>query len=430
MSDVAIRVEGLSKSYRLGGKQEPYKTLRESLIGAAKAPLRMLRGRRAGKPETLWALRDVSFEVRTGEVVGIIGRNGAGKSTLLKILARITDPSEGRAEIHGRIGSMLEVGTGFHPELSGRENIFLNGVILGMRRAEIARKFDEIVAFAEIEKFVDTPVKHYSSGMYVRLAFAVGAHLDPEILLVDEVLAVGDASFQKRCLGKMSEVAGQGRTVFFVTHDMAAIAALCTRAMVFEQGRLVHSDTAQAAIAEYLRRVSNTASIPLAERRDRQGNGLLRFTGLAIRNAHGEASDTISAGEDVTIELTYDVAAAGVRQVVFQLAFFDSLGRTLFVCFTRTVNQSFDAVPSGSRILCRIPRLPLAPGAYGISVWCKEGSHNLADRIDAAARFTVTSGDFFGTGKVPPQDGGPFMVRHDWELVDAAGVAATERALP
>ena len=227
MSDIVIRVDSLSKQYRIGGKQEGYRTLRDTLTETFVSPFRrarkLLRGHAYGAAELdeiIWALRDISFEVKRGEVVGIIGRNGAGKTTLLKILSRITEPTEGYAEIHGRVGSLLEVGTGFHPELTGRENIYLNGAILGMKKAEIERKFDEIVDFAEIEKFIDTPVKHYSSGMYVRLAFAVAAHMEPEILLVDEVLAVGDAAFQKKCLGKMGEVAEGGRTVLFVSHNM------------------------------------------------------------------------------------------------------------------------------------------------------------------------------------------------------------------
>src|ERR1051325_6790860 len=234
MSDIAIKVEGLGKRYRIGAKQQGYKTLREKIDDVALRPFRAVRSltRRNGhnpkseirspKPEMLWALKDVSFEVKRGEVVGIIGRNGAGKSTLLKILSRVTDPTEGHADISGRVGSLLEVGTGFHPELTGRENIYLNGSILGMKRVEIQRQFDEIVAFAEVEKFIDTPVKHYSSGMYLRLAFAVAAYLDPEILVIDEVLAVGDAAFQKKCLGKMEDIARHGRTVLFVSHNLGA----------------------------------------------------------------------------------------------------------------------------------------------------------------------------------------------------------------
>jgi lipopolysaccharide transport system ATP-binding protein len=252
MSDVAIRVSGLSKRYRLG-RRAGYRTLRDSLASAAKAPARLLRRSTREAAPTLWALKDVSFEVNHGEVVGIIGRNGAGKSTLLKVLSRITEPTDGRAETWGRLGSLLEVGTGFHPELTGRENVFMNGAILGMRNAEIRRKFDEIVSFAEVEKFIDTPVKHYSSGMYTRLAFAVAAHLEPEILVVDEVLAVGDAEFQKKCLGKMSEVAHQGRTVLFVSHNMNAIEQLCGSALLLERGQVAeYSRDVRQVIKGYL----------------------------------------------------------------------------------------------------------------------------------------------------------------------------------
>ncbi len=258
MSDIAISAHGLGKQFTIGGPQERYKTLRDTLADMALAPVRgaraLLRGQARPRPrtESFWALRDVSFEVRRGEVVGIVGRNGAGKSTLLKVLSRITEPTEGYAELRGRVGTLLEVGTGFHPELTGGENIFLNGTILGMRRAEIERKFDEIVEFAEVERFIDTPVKHYSSGMYLRLAFAVAAHLDPEILIVDEVLAVGDAQFQKKCLGKMEDVANAGRTVLFVSHNMAAVRTLCSQTIMLKGGRVAAIGPTDQVIAQYL----------------------------------------------------------------------------------------------------------------------------------------------------------------------------------
>jgi lipopolysaccharide transport system ATP-binding protein len=253
MGQIAIRVEGLGKKFRIGAP-ERYRTLRDTLTDTLTAPVHWLRrARNGGAPaETFWALKDVSFEVKHGEVIGIIGRNGAGKSTLLKILSRITEPTEGHAEIHGRVVSLLEVGTGFHAELSGRENIFLNGAILGMKRAEIQRKFDEIVAFAEVEKFIDTPVKHYSSGMYMRLAFAVAAHLEPEILIVDEVLAVGDQRFQEKCLNKMGDVSKQGRTILFVSHSMSSIQRLCERVLVLEAGRVRMDARTAEAVSEYL----------------------------------------------------------------------------------------------------------------------------------------------------------------------------------
>ena len=257
MSDVAIRVDGVGKQYRLGGVKERYSTLGDQIRKWTSLRTILTRRRRSRdeKNPPFWALKDVSFEVKRGEVLGIIGRNGAGKSTLLKILSRITEPTEGAIDIHGRVGSLLEVGTGFHPELTGRENVYLNGAILGMRRTEIVRQFDEIVAFAEVEKFIDTPVKHYSSGMYTRLAFAVAAHLEPDILIVDEVLAVGDAQFQKKCLGKMGDVAKGGRTVLFVSHNMGAIQSLCTSAVLLHAGRLENIGKTATIVSAYLIRV-------------------------------------------------------------------------------------------------------------------------------------------------------------------------------
>lgn len=251
-----LRVENVGKLYRVGARQEAYSTLREALTASLRAPFKRLRNGRSNG-ETVWALNDVSFEVQPGEVLGVIGRNGAGKSTLLKILSRITEPTTGRAELFGRVGSLLEVGTGFHPELTGRENIFLNGAVLGMKRTEIARKFDEIVAFAEIDRFLGTPVKHYSSGMYMRLAFAVAAHLEPEILLVDEVLAVGDAAFQKKCLGKMGDVAKEGRTVLFVSHNMTAVKSLCGRTLWLDKGQILEVGASGQVVSDYLEKESN-----------------------------------------------------------------------------------------------------------------------------------------------------------------------------
>src|SRR5207253_1021794 len=280
MSDAIITVENLGKKYSLRHQcNERYTALRDVI---AEKALGFFKNLKSGNgvsvsKEDFWALKDVSFEVQRGEVVGIIGRNGAGKSTLLKILSRITEPTEGRVRIKGRVASLLEVGTGFHPELTGRENIFLNGAILGMTKAEIKSKFDEIVAFAETEKFLDTPVKRYSSGMYVRLAFAVAAHLEPEILIVDEVLAVGDAEFQQKCLGKMEQVSRGGRTVLFVSHNMAALEALCSSGLVLAEGELVTRADAKAAVETYLRQLSRRGPLPLDTRRDREGSGMLRF---------------------------------------------------------------------------------------------------------------------------------------------------------
>ena len=304
-----IQVRNLSKQYRLGARQAAYGTLRESLVEAVRAPLERLRnGRR--KSEILWALKDVSFEVQPGEVVGIIGRNGAGKSTLLKILSQITDPTEGEIDLYGRVASLLEVGTGFHPELTGRENIYLNGALLGMRRAEIARKFDEIVAFSEVEQFLDTPVKRYSSGMYVRLAFAVAAHLEPEILVVDEVLAVGDAEFQKKCLGKMSDVAKHGRTVLFVSHNMPAVKSLCQRAILLDAGQVSVEGDVDSVVNKYLTadgdQMARTGIIPDDAKRlygtDEAKLRLVRLTDLA-----GKDVSQLYLGQSCRVQMTFEV---------------------------------------------------------------------------------------------------------------------------
>ncbi len=298
-----IKVENLSKQYRIGARKESYATLRDTIAGAVRAPFNALgRNGRSGK-NTIWALKDVNFEVVPGEVVGIIGRNGAGKSTLLKILSQITEPTTGQVEVYGRIASLLEVGTGFHPELSGRENIFLNGAILGMRRAEIAHKFDEIVAFAETEKFIDTPVKRYSSGMLVRLAFAVAAHLEPEILLVDEVLAVGDVAFQKKCLGKMNDVASKGRTVLFVSHNTAAVQKLCQRAVWLESGKVKEDAAASAVLENYLHEMQDDFGSDLASR-----NGDFVITKARMFGESGQESQAFMTGESLRVELDYKCA--------------------------------------------------------------------------------------------------------------------------
>ena len=279
MADLAVSISHVAKRYRLGQLQDPYGRLTETIWGAMTAPFRRSASRPASSRE-LWALSDVSLDVRRGEVVGIIGRNGAGKSTLLKVLSRITEPTSGRVVMKGRVASLLEVGTGFHPELSGRENVYLSGAILGMRRAEIRRKFDEIVAFSEVERFLDTPVKRYSSGMQVRLGFAVAAHLEPEILIVDEVLAVGDAAFQRRCLAKMEDVTHEGRTVLFVSHNMASVESLCTRAVLLQSGQVVADGGVREVVDAYLHSIESLPAASVADREDRRGDGRLRFTNI------------------------------------------------------------------------------------------------------------------------------------------------------
>lgn len=319
MTDNAILVDGLSKLYRIGRKKRSYQTLRDTIADTFSEPFRraagLLRGQSAAAveaDENIWALKDVSFEIKKGEVVGFIGSNGAGKSTLLKVLSRITEPTEGFAEIHGRVGSLLEVGTGFHPELTGRENVYLNGAILGMKRAEINRKFDEIVAFSEVEKFIDTPVKHYSSGMYLRLAFAVAAHLEPEILIVDEVLAVGDASFQKKCQEKMRDVAKEGRTVLFVSHNMYAIKRLCERAIMLTGGRVMKDGPAQHVVSAYLNAGRDTTAQRLwPDISKAPGNEVVRLLSVKVKTEDGVVSEVVDIRRPVGIEMEYEVLQAG-----------------------------------------------------------------------------------------------------------------------
>jgi lipopolysaccharide transport system ATP-binding protein len=321
MGDVIIRVERLSKQYQLGVKPERFKTLRDTMTNAIARPFRRGARRWPGRNEQttlsnniVWALRDVSFDVTRGEVVGIIGRNGAGKSTLLKILSRITEPSFGCAEIEGRIGSLLEVGTGFHQELTGRDNIYLNGAIIGMKRAEIVRKFDEIVAFAEVERFLDTPVKHYSTGMYLRLAFAVAAHLEPEILLVDEVLAVGDARFQRKCLNKMQDVGREGRTVLFVSHNMLAVTRLCERTILLEDGSILRDGPSHEVVSAYLSSgLGTTAVREWVDLAATPGGEVARLRAVRVRRADGQISDVIDIRHSVGIEIEYEVLQSGYR---------------------------------------------------------------------------------------------------------------------
>jgi len=375
MSDLALRIDHLSKSYRIshaqhGQKIGRYKTLREDLLALPRDLWSAIRGRNGTEHETIWALRDISFEIKQGEVLGIIGRNGAGKSTLLKILSRITEPTEGRAEVYGRIGSLLEVGTGFHPELTGRENIFLNGAVLGMRRNEIARKFDEIVAFAEVEKFIDTPVKFYSSGMYVRLAFAVAAHLEPEILLVDEVLAVGDAAFQKKCLGRMGDVAKEGRTVLFVSHSMGSIQRLCNRAMLLNDGSVMMDGPVGKTIQEYLLMGMERAGERIWTDIDKApGDDVVRVRAIRVTNQYGQVCSSFDVRDPVRIELEYWVLSEGYPLLV-QLIVSNAMGQRLF-----NVKDNLDSPwsmdiprPTGLyRTVCEIPGDFLNEGELFIS---------------------------------------------------------------
>jgi len=406
-SDFALSIRGVSKRYRIG-MENASTTLREALV-------RSVSGERPSADSILWALRDVSLDVARGETVGIIGRNGAGKSTLLKLISRITWPTEGEIRLYGRIGSLLEVGTGFHPELTGRENIFLNGTILGMRKHEIQRRFDEIVAFAEIDRFLDTPVKRYSSGMYIRLAFAVAAHLDPEILVVDEVLAVGDAAFQRKCLGKMGEVAReQGRAVLFVSHNMVAITALCGRAVLLEQGRLTDDGAAGAVVQHYLRSLETLVTTPLADRRDRTGNGALRFETVTVRNA-GAGGGLIRSGDDVRIEIRYSSSARTLQNVHVAAVLHGSFDEQLCQLSSASQRRDFDEVPGSGTFTCTIPRFPFEPGAYRITLYSTV-TNDIADWVMHAAVMEVEPGDYFGTGRMNDEGQGSFLVPHAWDV--------------
>jgi lipopolysaccharide transport system ATP-binding protein len=366
MSDIAIQVEGLGKRYKLGVESQRYKALRDVLTERIVHPFTRRKSvRKAPSGKTFWALDGISFEVQRGEVIGVIGRNGAGKSTLLKILSRITDPTVGRATIHGRVGALLEVGTGFHPELTGRENIFLNGAILGMRKTEIAAKFDAIAAFAEIDQFLDTPVKHYSSGMYMRLAFSVAAHLEPEILVVDEVLAVGDAAFQKKCLGKMGEVAQQGRTVLFVSHNLTAVATMCTRVLRLEQGRLTDSGGASEVISKYLQPADGSSTFDARQFPDDPDFRLDRAFVSQGRNRTGPF--VTSAPVDITLEYTVSRPAAGLR-VGIDVTTVD--GITLWRSFDDDMmdRQKPPVAPGRYTAVCRLPENMFFPRQYLVSL--------------------------------------------------------------
>lgn len=405
MSDIVIRAENIGKQFHIGALQK-YDTLRDRLAAAFKP-----KGKAPGPKEEdiIWALKDVNFEIKQGEVVGVIGRNGAGKSTLLKILSKITEPTTGRVELHGRVGSLLEVGTGFHPELTGRENVFLNGAILGMKRAEIKRRFDEIVAFSEVEKFIDTPVKRYSSGMYMRLAFAVAAHLDPEILLVDEVLAVGDAQFQSKCLGKMGEVAKEGRTVLFVSHNMASITSLCGKGIYLLNGTVDSvTDNISEVISKYLQ-INDASIININERADRKGNGSVIITNIYF---DGYESNTLITGKPTTLCLCYKSNIkqakikihASIRNIQDQvLLFFDTdLVETSVVINNETGTFAVE-IPDN---VC------LAKGSYYLN-YTLYNNDEMLDHLTKAYQFKVVDGPFYHNGKLPNIN--PMInIKHKW----------------
>ncbi len=394
MSAIALRVAGLGKQYRIGARQTRPDQLRDRIAGAASAAFGRLFNRRAAHADetTLWALRDVSFDLTAGEVLGIIGGNGAGKSTLLKVLSRITEPTEGTAEVHGRVGSLLEVGTGFHPELTGRENIFLNGAILGMRRAEVGRKFDEIVAFAGVERFIDTAVKYYSSGMYVRLAFAVAAHMEPEILIVDEVLAVGDVHFQKKCIGKMDDVSRQGRTILFVSHNLDALQRLCSRGVLLERGRVAADGAIDDVVSKY--RSSNTLSdgLGLFNPASRRGKGWAQVSDVRLMAPDGFRTGARPADQALAFEV--DVAAcagdaARLRGLVLELVVSSEDGHPL--CSVMNLDDPGVELPDTPSCTVRVNLVPptFVPGVYRLRVFLGIPHLQHVDEIDDAMEFEI-----------------------------------------
>jgi len=424
LSDVVIKAEKLGKRYTIGHQagRGDQTTFREVLVQNAKNLWNKSRDLISGKPviagdtmEEVWALRDVSFEIKRGEAVGIIGRNGAGKSTLLKILSRITEPTTGRVTIKGRVASLLEVGTGFHSELTGRENIYLNGTILGMTRSEIKKKFDEIVAFSEVERYLDTPVKRYSSGMYVRLAFAVAAHLEPEILVVDEVLAVGDAEFQKKCLGKMGDVAQEGRTVLFVSHNMVAVHQLCQSGIVLKQGIVSFLGDIKNTINQYVQDVRTVVAVNLAERPDRQGSQWLKFTNVEFFDTEGNKLRQVISGQDILMRFYY-VSDRMMRNATINVAFNvrSSQGYLLTNLNSIDVGKSSMDLYKRGFFQCEWPRFNLRSGSYDCALFCAVNG-DIVDWLQSAFTIHVEDGDFFNTGSIINREQGDILCPYDWE---------------
>jgi lipopolysaccharide transport system ATP-binding protein len=425
MDETAVLVQGLGKQYRLGTFKTAYRTIRETIMEGL--PL-FLRWGRKGAPtpsneeknrvQTFWALKDVSFEVKQGEVLGIIGRNGAGKSTLLKILSRITSPTEGKVSLYGRVGSLLEVGTGFHPELTGRENIFLNGAILGMKREEIRRNFDEIVSFAEVDKFIDTPVKYYSSGMYVRLAFAVAAHLEPEILLVDEVLAVGDASFQKKCLNKMQDIGQGGRTVLFVSHNMGAIQTLCSRVLLFDGGTLIKEGSPSEVVSFYLIQGNTALSHKSWIPSQRPGNRGFRLASVSLKDETGVLLSEVNLSEKANVEIEFEVLQEGVRPVL-SVVLFDGNGYCVWSSLSNTEENEYYGKPLSPgmyRSTCEIYGNLLNNGRYFISIIGVSDHWTNSFRVDHILSFEAVD-----DGKLkrdyPGNYGGSVRPRLRWSSI-------------
>jgi lipopolysaccharide transport system ATP-binding protein len=431
MSDIAISVENLSKSYLVGhnaAKTDRYVSLRDVVANNARNLVRktrdMIQGRaivQGDEVEEFWALKDLSFEINRGDRVGIIGRNGAGKSTLLKTLSRITEPTKGRIKIAGRVASLLEVGTGFHPELTGRENIYLNGAILGMTHWEIHRKFDEIVDFAGVERFLDTPVKRYSSGMYVRLAFSVAAHLESEILIVDEVLAVGDAQFQKKCMGKMQEIGKNDRTLLFVSHNIAAITNLCGKGIYLNSGKLHTTGNTNDVVNAYINDQSLNPSARLFERKDRKGTGIAKFHSIKVTSCENIINNTVACGQNVIIhiKLTSDKNCFVLENPLIGIGIDNSIGQRVMHFDNETIGKYFAKFDIGNnQMVIDIPKLPLSPGTYTFSAFLSSDGV-IADWVQNAESFIVEPSDFYGTGKLPSADQGCYLIDYSMRVCDS-----------
>lgn len=424
MPSTVIKIENLSKYYRLGligggtlredidrwiakirGKPDPLLKLGEQDYG----------NRKGGQ---IWALKDINLEIKEGEILGIIGRNGAGKSTLLKILSKITAPTEGNIKINGRVGSLLEVGTGFHPELTGRENIYLNGTILGMNRMEVSSKLDEIVAFAEMDKFIDTPVKRYSSGMTVRLAFSVAAHLEPEILVVDEVLAVGDAAFQKKCLNKMQDVAGHGRTIIFVSHQMASVENLCTRCVVLNAGKIIFEGGTQDAIGVYLQgNEVNSRERELPGNIKRSGTGEIILTGFCTEDSKGNQIPAVGSGKTVVFAFDYRLNSKNIiKNVSIGFSIHNKLGDVISILYSDFSGITFSDLPECGTLRCSINDFPFSVGRYGIGVRLMVGRTEADWPQGQIGSIDVQAGDFYGTGNTSHSGIGPVLLRGDWHI--------------
>ena len=434
-----VRVENLGKLYVIGKKEAAYATLREALVGAVRAPFERFRSGRASTVETKWALRGVTFDVKRGEVLGIIGANGAGKSTILKVLSRITDPTEGSVDLYGRVGSLLEVGTGFHAELTGRENVYLNGSIIGMSHREIQRKFDEIVAFAEVEQYIDTPVKRYSSGMQVRLAFAVAAPLEPEILIIDEVLAVGDAAFQRKCLGKMGDVARQGRTVLFVSHDLASVRHLCERVLLIRDGKLAMDGDAATVVDAYVEQAHGDARAWSVDTARLNVPGTFRITGLDFLHSDRTVLRQLQTGQPLIVRIGYSVAPGSrVPFPAFDIHFKTRMGAGVLRLNNDVMSGfSIPMIEGNGSVELVLPVFPFAAGEYVIDLVVGRKPEGRFADLKGIGSISVAARDVYSTGVGLTQASTLSVTPHRWvhapesgPSVDSGWIGASLNALP